>query len=631
MHRPPPETAAVVETNRQRYERLLEVVAHHADAGDAEQVLRAAVRAAAYAWRCPTGLLADPHLERMVVGAVADGPVVVDRGARTGRVLHVLTEAYVVGGHTRQVLAWMALDERPCDVVLTNQLGPVPEKLVEQVAAGGGRLTDLRSTTPDLLERARALHDLMAGADLVVLTVHPYDAVALASVHLPGARPPVLLTNHSDLAFWLGVAAADTVCDWRHGAGVLTGPHRGVPEGRSAVVPLPVLVPGDADGAAARRSIGAGPEQVVAVCVTDDWKVAPSWGRGMLQVLERVLTWNPALVVVLVGVTRSEVWEGMSRRFGGRLRLTGRIADPGPFFAAADLYLESYPVRAGTTPLEAAAHGLPVVTLVDMPEEHPLHVFQTGSPGLADVLVVESAEKLGVAVRRLLSDRDRLGALGRAVADRTWSEHSGDGWRAAVAAAVAQTSDRPAVDVAELGGRHEDPAYAQALLSAVAPGPSPDPRAVADPLPDLADARSHRDLFVVMSRDLGPVVQVRVAPGWQDHEAWLARLLELCATRPRLAVSVPFLLDDDRAGSRTEAHLLAVLAGLGRDGDDCGALSVDTHRPSHDGPTVAGDLPPEPGALDWLEALVDSPLWSPRTSSEGTAVPRGPRVGSVLT
>jgi hypothetical protein len=605
-------------------------VAHHAAAGDPEHVLRSATRAAHYAWRFPTGLLADPRLERLVVGAVADGPVTVDPEARTGRVLHVLSEAYATGGHTRQVLAWTALDGRPSDVVLTNQLAAVPERLVDQLERVGGRLTDLRATHPGLLDRARALRALMTGADLVVLTVHPYDAVALAAVHLPGRRPPVLLSNHTDLTFWLGVAAADTVCDCRAGAATLSGPHRGVPEGRLAVVPLPVVEGTPADGSAVRQALGAGPEQVVALCVADDWKVAPSWGRGMEHALERVLAWNPDLVVVLVGITPSESWEALSRRFGGRVRVTGRVADPAPFFAAADLYLESYPVRAGTTPLEAAVHGLPVVALVDMPENHPLHVVQTSSPGLADVEVAPSAEKLGVVVRRLLADPNRSAALGRAVADRTWAEHSGEGWRASLAAAVALATSRPAIDVAELGEVRVDLLYAQGLLSSVAPDTSPDPRTVPDPLGDLADAQRPRDLFVVMSRDLGPTLQVRVGPGWADHEPWLACLLELCATRPRLAVTLPFLIDDDRSGRRPEARLLGVLAGLGRDGDDCGALSVDAHRPAHSGPAVAGDLPFETEALDWLQALVDSPLWSGPDPTEEMAVPEGPRVGSVL-
>ena len=143
------------------------------------------------------------------------GVVTVDGGRRAGRVLHVLSEAYGTGGRTRQACAWMARDERRSDVVLTNQLGPVPDRLREAARAAGGELHDLRSTTPGLLDRARALRARMDLADLVVLTVHPWDVVALAAVNLPGVRPPVVHANHADHACWLGVGGADLVCDWR--------------------------------------------------------------------------------------------------------------------------------------------------------------------------------------------------------------------------------------------------------------------------------------------------------------------------------------------------------------------------------------------------------------------------------
>jgi hypothetical protein len=239
---------------------------HYAGRGDGERLLRATTMAATYAWLAPVGLLSDLRLERAVVHAVrGSGVVTVDGDRRGGRVLHVLSEAYAIGGHTRQATQWMKRDERTSDVVLTNQHGPVPDRLVESVRASGGELHDLRSTTPGLLDRAHLLRQHMDRADLVVLTVHPNDAVTLAAVNLPGVRPPVIYANHADLAFWLGVAGADLLCDWRPEARALDVGLRGVPCERIGVLPLPVeAMPSSSSSGTLRRRLGLPDDALVA-------------------------------------------------------------------------------------------------------------------------------------------------------------------------------------------------------------------------------------------------------------------------------------------------------------------------------------------------------------------------------
>ncbi|MFP5369221.1 MAG: hypothetical protein ACLGI3_00495, partial [Actinomycetes bacterium] len=358
MHRPLEHAPAVLAENRRHYELLVEMARHYAGQGDIENTLRAATGAANYAWLAPVGLLSDLRLERIVVHAVrGSGSVTVDGDRRSGRVLHVLTEAYSVGGHTRLAWRWMSRDDRPSDVVLTNQRGPVPDRLVEAVRSAGGDLHDLRAAAPGLLHRAQALRQLMDGADLVVLHVHPYDAVALAAVNLPGLRPPVIYENHADLSFWLGVAGADLVCDLRSDARALDTDLRGVAAERIGVLPMPVDAMPSSSGGDLRLQLGIDPDAVVALTVSADWKMAASWGRGMHSVVDRLLYWTPKLSVVLVGATPSAEWSRLSARYPGRVFPVGTVPDPAPWFDLADVYIESYPTRAGTSPLEAAVLG----------------------------------------------------------------------------------------------------------------------------------------------------------------------------------------------------------------------------------------------------------------------------------
>jgi hypothetical protein len=131
------------------------------------------------------------------------------------------------------------------------------------------------------------------------------------------------------------------------------------------------------------------------------------------------------------------------------------------------------------------------------------------------------------------------------------------------------------------------------------------------PLDHLDDDQVRADAFAVSNRHRGPSLSVRIAPGWEREPAWTARLLALASDHPRLAVSLPFVPDDDVAGSRSTAVLVELLAGVGLTPESCGDISVDTHAPQTL-PSVSGALPATTEALDWLERLISSPGWELR-------------------
>jgi hypothetical protein len=116
-------------------------------------------------------------------------------------------------------------------------------------------------------------------------------------------------------------------------------------------------------------------------------------------------------------------------------------------------------------------------------------------------------------------------------------------------------------------------------------------------------------VFAVFQRGSGSL-SVRVAAGWEDHREWTSRLVALAGARPRLRVSMPFVADDDVAGSRTTTLLEELIADLGSTPEDCGDVNVESGRPTGV-VSVGGELPFTTEALDWLTELVGSPCWEP--------------------
>jgi glycosyltransferase involved in cell wall biosynthesis len=616
VHRPAAYAPRVLAENRRRFELLVELTRHYAGRGDAERVLRAAMLAGQYAFLAPVGLLSDVRLERAVIDAVrGPNPVRVDGGRFAGRVLHVLSEAYAVGGHTRLAWRWMSRDDRTSDVVLTNQNGVVPDQLVDAVRATGGTLHDLRAAHPQLMDRVRALREHMDRADLVVLHVHPYDSVALAAANLPGTRPPVIFENHTDQSFWLGVGGADLLCDLRPETRALDLALRGIPDERIGVLPMPVDELTSAAGEDLRRELGIRPDAVVALTVSADWKMAPCWGRGMHHLVDRVLYWSPQVSVVLVGGSPNPDWARLAKRYPGRVFPVGRVLDPAPYFALADIYLESYPIRSTTAALEAAILGLPVVTLDDIPRDDLAYILQAGSPGFAGRPAAPTPEKFAVAVRRLAVDPELRQREGAGIRAAVLAVHDGDGWRAGMEALYERARALPAVDIDDVPQSPADDRLGALVLSANSAPESIDPRALAGPLAELYDDPMRADLFAVYQRGDGTSLHLRVATGWEHEAEWATRLLGLAGTYPRLRVSLPFAADDDVAGSRTTATLVEMLTALGQTPEDCGDIHVETEGPRNAAPAVSGVLPFTREALDWLEGLLASPCWEPLPES----------------
>ena len=345
-------------------------------AGRHEDAAAAAEIAGRIGWMNHPGVFASERVEK-VLAAIAEarfawGPpaLPMPEAGRPERVLHVLTEGYDTGGHTRLAWRWMLEDaERRHSAVLTRQRTPMPEPLAAAVRERGGQLHALPPTAP-LLDRAAALRAHAQTFDLLVVHGHPDDPVPTLAL-AAGIRPPVVVENHADHTFWLGRGLADALVSPRSVGHLLASARRGIPAGRSAVleVPLTGVEPGAVDRAAARRELGL-PEGVpVLLTVASHYKYEPVGDLHLLDAIERALHAVPDAILLAVGPHDVGRWAHAREATGGRVRALGRKADLAPYYAAADAYLESYPFSSLTAVSEAAAHGTPVLALAPDPDE----------------------------------------------------------------------------------------------------------------------------------------------------------------------------------------------------------------------------------------------------------------------
>ncbi|MDR7252408.1 glycosyltransferase involved in cell wall biosynthesis [Nocardioides sp. BE266] len=403
--------------------------------GRDERAAVAAMTAATYAWCNPTGTFASGSLEQVLadLGArlTAPAPVAERPAGSRPRVLHVVSQVYGTGGHTQMLANWIRLDTaRDHSVALTGQGDrEVPDKLTAVLS--GDALVRLDAQHRRLVDRAAALRDLASAHDYVVLHVHPNDAVATIALsqHTEG-RPEVLLVNHADHVFWIGVTAADRVVNLRQSGARLNVERRGVPEARNAFVVRPLqLRERERARAEARATLGIPADARVVASAADTYKYAAAGGETLLDILLPVLRDVPGTQLHVAGPTPDSEWSVLADQ--GLGRAWGLLPDVHTLLEAADVYVDSYPFSSLTSVLEAGAMGTPVLTL--RPGGDALGVLGADTPELDDDLVVAgSGQELAAEVTRLLQDdaaRDELGASTGAAVHRS---HGDGAWAEAV-------------------------------------------------------------------------------------------------------------------------------------------------------------------------------------------------------
>ncbi|MHB1582166.1 MAG: glycosyltransferase family protein [Acidimicrobiales bacterium] len=361
--------------NRQILRDLEANAAGYLTAGNVEMALLMARSGSDWAWFNHTGMYASPVLERVVAtcGRVALQDTV-PRARAHGpgdHVLHVLTQAYPTGGHTRLAWRWMHRDSvHQHSVALVGQGDHrVPERLEEAVTGTLHHIGNDAST----VRRIRELAAIVADHDLVVLHIHPHDVVSVAACAGLTTRPPTLFVNHADHVFWLGLSGADAVVNLRPSGRKLSASRRGVSERRNLSLPLPLEAPPQGRGAEARARLGIAEHGVVFLTVAQPYKYADQGRVGFVELARRALQLLPDGHLVAVGPsTEDNSWAELAAAVPGRVHLLGTRTDLPAITDAADIYLDSFPCTSVTSVLEAAAIGIPVLCFGEPDMDHPL-------------------------------------------------------------------------------------------------------------------------------------------------------------------------------------------------------------------------------------------------------------------
>ncbi|MDF2803946.1 MAG: glycosyltransferase like family protein [Anaerocolumna sp.] len=398
---------------------------------DFEQASKWCYMAAKYASDNHPGFYTSVELERILIECANNLPSthedisVPPKHPKKRNVLHILSEGYSTGGHTRLAKNWMQKDSDSVHSLITTwQLGSTPDWLIDAVAKSEGWTYTLEKIT-NFTERAAALRNIAyKWADVIVLHIHMFDPIAVMAFGVKGG-PPVLFMNHGDHVFWIGSSIIDHLVNFRTVGEELSLRRRNIRT--SSILPLPLSLPkqNDQDRYKIRKELGISNEAVVLLTIATPYKFKSFGNIHYIDILKEVLSKNKNAIAIIVGPENSGIWKEANIETKGRILPLGIQTDIEKFYSIADIYVDSYMIGSGTSAYDGGLRKLPVVAMQNY--HNKTLSFDEGSFGCDNEAIANKEEYISF-INRLIESKELREKEGEKLYKTFWQEHI-DNWQ----------------------------------------------------------------------------------------------------------------------------------------------------------------------------------------------------------
>lgn len=351
-----------------------------------EEKLSLAEDAANYATYFPTGYYASSEIEEVFLEAAKQLPKV-ECTPEKKTILHVLTQAYTTGGHSRVVERW--INSSPADekhsVILLNQ-ADVEWFLWLKKAANNHNGEFVVLEPADILTRAYKLRQLASQYEKIILHTHMEDGTAIIAFGLPSFTNPVILFNHADHLFWLGVSIADVVADIRHNN--ISAIYRGASV-RARFLGIPPEAVSDnllsmkKNSKTSIREMLNIPQDAFMIVSTASAHKYSRFGRlHISRLLSSINRKHQNVYTYLIGPSMQDddEWKRVYDQSEQRVIPLGNISDKVLYYKyllSADLYIGSFPTGSFTAMMDGVQMGLPCIQLALIKQEDSTSALDT--------------------------------------------------------------------------------------------------------------------------------------------------------------------------------------------------------------------------------------------------------------
>jgi hypothetical protein len=274
------------------------------------------------------------------------------------RVLHVVTETYDSGGHSRlleSILQIQNTQGEPTAVFISRSGSPMFEKRCRALN------TEIIKAKGTLHERCLAL--IRKGSDFahIFLHIHPFDiGMSLAARYLRACGKKVYFVNHADERFSFGSGAADVVCEisgfgWR-----LTENSRAHNSQHFLGIPISKL---------GVWSKGYSTTRKMVLSVGQSHKFNPDKSHSFPDMVTNVISRTGCSFTIVGSNGKEPWWQAARKKHPDRLHFIQAVAheDLKKIITTASCYVDSFPIIGGTAFAEMVYTGIPSFGVSNVP------------------------------------------------------------------------------------------------------------------------------------------------------------------------------------------------------------------------------------------------------------------------
>lgn len=272
------------------------------------------------------------------------------------KALHICSEVYTSGGHSKLLYNWILVDKDSDHFVISTRMSHDAFLNVSNSYLDSEKYNLVTLTSTTSLGKAKELKEfLYNNFDVVILHIHPDDPIPNIVFSDPKIQIPVLFLNHADHTFWLGSSITDIVLQTRSFYVDLDKERRGIDVG--FYLPIPIKYPEILEPLCA----GENKQRVSILSIGNEAKYVPTIEYNFCAAMHKLVLEYENLTVNLIGI--SEQAEFVQKFCHPRIKYLGELPHENveEYRKSCDLYVEGFPTPSFTAMLETVGYNKPFV------------------------------------------------------------------------------------------------------------------------------------------------------------------------------------------------------------------------------------------------------------------------------
>lgn len=288
-----------------------------------------------------------------------------------GRTLHITTEVYSSGGHTRVINNWIKFENKNQDLLIINsERSQIEDWLKKTLKENSGKIILLEQNK--VLEKAKELFNIAQNYERIILHIHPDDIIPILAFSNSRIIEKIYFYNHADHIFWLGVTINKCVLDLTLGGKNLSLKKRGILNSEILSIPLEeswqesVVV--DMDKMYELYNINIKENSKIIFSMGTEYKYNTILDYNFFEFLEKLSTFllkNNIYFLVAGPSLKNKSWKKIYEYSEKRVIPLGVLSKEKikEIWKIVDLYIDSFPINSYTCLLEAISNNIKCFSL----------------------------------------------------------------------------------------------------------------------------------------------------------------------------------------------------------------------------------------------------------------------------